>query len=84
MNYIDHFFILISAVTRCVSISAFALLVGIPIEITSLAIGLKICAVTAESKKYEPIIKKKKKKNDKKVLLAKSKLNLNSKCYLII
>ena len=48
---------------------------GIPIGITSSAIGLKICARTAGIKKYESIIKKKKKKHNKIVLLAKSKLN---------
>ena len=40
----------------------------------SSAIGLKICAITAASKKYKSIIKKKKNKHDKIVLLAKSKL----------
>ena len=61
--------------TGCVSISAFASLVGIPIGITSSSIGLKICAITVGIKKYKSIIKKKKKKHDKILLLAKSKLN---------
>ena len=72
---IDHLLIVISTITECVSISAFTSLVGIPIEITSSSIGLKICAITAGIKKYKSIIKKKKKKHDKIVLLAKSKLN---------
>ena len=38
LNYIEHLLISTSAVTGCVSISAFASLVGIPIVITSLAI----------------------------------------------
>ena len=46
-----------SAVTGCVSISAFPSLVGIPVYITSSAVGLKICAITAGIKKYKPIIK---------------------------
>ena len=50
-------------------------MVGIPIGITSSAIELKICAITAGIKKYKSIIKKKKKNHDKIVLLAKSKLN---------
>ena len=66
---------IISTITGCVSISAFASLVGIPIGITSSSIGLKICAITVGIKKYKSIIKKKKKKHDKIVLLAKSKLN---------
>ena len=38
-------------VTGCISISAFASLLGIPIGITSSAIGLKICAIAAGIKK---------------------------------
>ena len=53
----------------------FAFLIGIPIEITSCAKGLKICAIAGGIKKYKSIIKKKKKKLDKIVLLANSKLN---------
>ena len=34
LNYIDHQLFVISTITRCVSISAFASLVGIPIGIT--------------------------------------------------
>ena len=75
MNYIENLLILISAVTGCVSISAFASLADIPVGITSSAIGLKICVITAGIKKYKSIIKKKKKKHDKIVLLAKSKVN---------
>ena len=67
---------LVSAVSGCVLISAFALLVGIPIGITSCALRLKICAITAGIKNYKSIIKKKKrKKYNKMVLLAKTKLN---------
>ena len=47
LNYIDHLLIVISAITGCVSISSFASLVGVPIWITSSAIGLKIYALTA-------------------------------------
>ena len=75
LNYIEHFLILGSTITGCVSISGFASLVGVPIGITSSAIGLTICEITAAIKKYKSIIKKKKKKFDKIVLLAKSKLN---------
>ena len=75
LNYIEHFLILGSTVTGSVSISVYASLVGIPIGITSSAIGLKIFVITAAIKKYKLIIKKKKKNPDKIVLLAKSKLN---------
>ena len=56
LNYIEHFIILASTITGYVSISAFASLVGILIGITSSAIGLKICAITAGYKKYNSII----------------------------
>ena len=39
LYYIEHLLILISRVTGCVSISAFASLVGIPIGITISAVG---------------------------------------------
>ena len=35
LNYIEHFLILASAITRCISVSAFAFLFGIPTGITS-------------------------------------------------
>ena len=38
LNYIELFLILASTITGCISISAFASLLGIPIEITKSAI----------------------------------------------
>ena len=58
-----------------VVISVFASLVGILVGITSSAIGLKICTITAGIKKYKSIINKKKKMHDKIVSLVKSNLN---------
>ena len=52
LNYIEHFLILISTITVCIWISSFTSLVGIPIGVTSSAMGLKICAITAGIKKY--------------------------------
>ena len=75
LNYVENFLILASAITGCISISAFASLIGIPIGITSSATGLKTCARASGIKKYKSIFKKKKMKNDKIVLLAKSELN---------
>ena len=75
MIYIEHSLILISTVSICFSISAFASLVGITIGITSFATGLKICAIAAGIQEYKSIIKKKKKKHYKIVLAAKSILN---------
>ena len=60
LNYFQHFLVFISAVGGCVSISAFASLIGsVPIVITSSELGLKICAITAGIKQYKSIIKKK-------------------------
>ena len=53
--------ILVPTITGCVSISAFASLVCVPIGMTSSAVGIKHCAITAGNKKYKSIIKKKKK-----------------------
>ena len=56
LNYIEHFLILTSIVTECISISALASLPSIPIGITSSEIGLKISAITAGIKKYRSMI----------------------------
>ena len=41
LNFIEQSLILISTITGCISISLFASLTGIPIEITSSVVGLK-------------------------------------------
>ena len=56
LNCIEHFPILASTITRCISITAFASLLGIPITITSSAIGLKSCAIAEGIKKDKSII----------------------------
>ena len=77
INYIEHF-ILVSVVTGCISISAFASLFCIPVGIKIYVIGLKICAIAIWGNEvimvviYEVIIKKKKKNHNKIVLLAKN------------
>ena len=50
--YTKHCIILASKFTGCILVSAFASLAGITIEITSSAIGLNICAITAGIKNY--------------------------------
>ena len=76
LDYIEHFSILASTVTGCISISAFASLVGIFIGITSSVIALKIYTITATIRKYKSIINKNSKKHTKIVLVAKTKLNI--------
>ena len=58
LNYIEHLLILVSTATTYVFVSGFASLVGIPVGITILTVGLKICVITAGIKKYKSIIKK--------------------------
>ena len=73
LPYVKHFLILVSTVIGCISISAFGSLLGIPIRITSSAIGLKVCATTVGIEKYKSITKKNKKKHGKIVLLGNTK-----------
>ena len=74
LNYIEHLLILVSIVTGCISNFGFASLVSIPIAVTSPTAGLKICVITSGIKKHKSVLKETKKHN-KKLLLAKSKLN---------
>ena len=71
LNYVENLLILSSTFTGCVSISAFASLICVPVGTTSFAVGINICTITARIKKYKSIIKKKKKKHDKIILLGK-------------
>ena len=43
LSHIEHFLILVSAITGCISISGFRSLLSIPIGIASSDLGLKIC-----------------------------------------
>ena len=56
LNYFENFLVFISAVTGCVSISTFSSLVGVPAEVVSSAVRLKICRITVRIKKYNSII----------------------------
>ena len=76
LNYVKHILIIASTITECISISIFPSLLGMPIGITSSAIGWKICAIPAGIKKNSSIIKKKKRKPAKLVLIAKSKYRI--------
>ena len=52
LNYVENLLFLVSTVTGCVSISAFASLVCVSVCITSSAVGIKAFAVTAAINKY--------------------------------
>ena len=75
LNSFEHFLVFVSAASGCVSISAFASLVDVPVGIANFAVGLKIWALTSRIKMCKSIIMKKRKKHCKIVLLAKTKLN---------
>ena len=61
-NCFEHFLDFVSNFNGCISISAFASLTAGPVGITSSAVGLKLCAITAGIKKHKLIIKKKERK----------------------
>ena len=63
LNYVEQLLILASTVTGCLSLSTFPSLVVVYVGITSSVIGIKICAVNAEIKKYKSTVKKKNKNN---------------------
>ena len=75
LNCLEQLPILVSTVTRCAFISTVASLIGILVVINSSVVGLKVCVITAEIKKYKLITKKKKNEHDKIVLREKSKQN---------
>ena len=53
LNYVGDLLTLTSKGTGCVSISAFALLVTIPVGITSSAVGINTFSITAGIRKYQ-------------------------------
>ena len=73
LSYIENSLIVISTITVCFQVSAFAFSVGIPTEITSFAIVLKICVIATAIKQYKSVIKKERKKYEKIVLPEKVK-----------
>ena len=73
LNYVNYLLTLASTVTSCISIFAFASLVGIPIGITSSAATITRCVITVGIKTHKSIIKKKRRNHDKIVLLGKTK-----------
>ena len=78
LNYIEHFLNLVSTVTVCIFISAFAsffFAAFISKGVMSSTIGLNICVIISRIKICKIIIKKNKKNHDEMALLAKTKLD---------
>ena len=75
LKHIEQLLRLVCAISGCVSIAAFALLISFPVGITSSATALKASTISALIKKYKSVIKKERKRHNKIILLAKTKLN---------
>ena len=58
LYHVEHLLILDSTIIGCVSMSAFVALVCVPVGITSSAVEINICPITAGIKKYKSIVKK--------------------------
>ena len=62
LNYVERFLVSISAGSGFVSVSAFASLIGVPVGIESLAVGIKLLEITAKNKKLYLSYQEKKQK----------------------
>ena len=51
LNYLKYFLVFISDGSNFVSVSPFASIIGVPVDISSSAVGLKTCAIPACTKK---------------------------------
>ena len=58
LKYAEHLLILAATVSGCVSISALASLIGIPVGIASFATTIKITIIIPQIKKHKSIVKK--------------------------
>ena len=76
LNFMEILLILLSAISGFLSIPAYALLLDIPIGVSSYVVVLKTRAIAPRIKRNKSTIKKKRQKHDKIVLLAKTKLNI--------
>ena len=72
LDYTEHLLFLASTVTGCISISAFAYLVGIPVGIERSAAEIIIFIATTGIKKCKSIIKKKKEKTRENSISSKN------------
>ena len=61
LKYVEHLLILTSTVTGYISISGFSSLFAISAGITSSAVGIKVCAITAGIKSISQLQRKRRK-----------------------
>ena len=64
MNYFEHCFTFVTAISECVSVSAFALIVYVPVGFASSAVGIKVCEITVRIKKCKSVVKQKRQNHD--------------------
>ena len=58
LYYVKHLLILTSMITGCITFSEFDSLIGISVGITSSAAAIKICVITAGTKKLSQLSRK--------------------------
>ena len=75
-DYLDKIFITLSTSFGTLSIASYASVVGIPVGITGASLTLVFTIGTGISKSLLKVTKKRKKKHNKKIVLAKNKLNM--------
>ena len=75
-DYLDKIFITLSASFGTLSIASYAAVVGIPVDIAGSFLTLIFTIGTGINKSLLKVTKKRKKKHNKKIALAKSKLNM--------
>ena len=75
-DYLDKIFITLSTSFGTLSIASYASAVGIPVGITGASLTLVFTIGTGISKSLLKVTKKRKKKHNKKIVLAKNKLNM--------
>ena len=74
-GYLDNLLIVLSVVTRSISVASFATAIRAPVGIMSASCSLAFSITTGFVKKFLKTIRNKKKKLNKNFMLARSKLN---------
>ena len=73
-DYVDKTLILLSAISKGISVTSFASVIGVPAGIACARFSLVFFLATGITKRFLSITRKKQKKHNKIVMLAKSKL----------
>ena len=79
LNYVERFLVSISAGSGFVSVSAFASLIGVPVGIESLAVGIKLLEITAKNLSHQEKPQLSREKTKKSDLIFKANRSFISK-----